>query len=172
MEKTAWKLQFYFCAKDRKKFGDPGRMRGPGRRSDEVAVGDGFGHGKIGVRAAGLCDVGANGGIGTALLPFQYAGGSENLSGVTDRGDGFIGLGKMANEFDDTRIEANVFGCAAAGENQGVVVFGFDLVESGVESEIVTALFGIGLIPFEIMNRGANEFTGFFAGANRVNSVA
>jgi len=66
-------------------------MRGPRRRSNEIPVGDRFGHGQIDVRAPGLCDIGANGGISAALLPFQYAGGGENLRGVTDGGDGFVG---------------------------------------------------------------------------------
>src|SRR6266403_3246961 len=99
MQKMAWRLQLYFRAEDRKKFGEPGRMRGPRRRSNEIAVGDGFGHGQIDVRAAGPCDIGANCGISAALLPFQYTGSSENLRAVTDRGDGFIGLGKVANDF-------------------------------------------------------------------------
>jgi hypothetical protein len=99
MQKVVWKLKFYFRAEDRKKFGQPGRMRGPRRRSNEIAVGDGFGNGQIDVRAAGLCDIGANRWISTALLPIQYAGSSENLRGVTDRGDGFVGLGKVANDF-------------------------------------------------------------------------
>src|SRR6266850_406581 len=116
--KKAWKLQFYSRAEDRKEFGEPCRMRGPGRGGDEVAVGYGFGHSEIDIRAAGLCDVGANGWISTALLPFEHAGRGENLRGVTDRGDGFVGLGKVANEFDDARIEANVFRRAAARENQ------------------------------------------------------
>src|SRR6267142_4567802 len=99
MQKMAWRLQLYFRAEDRKKFGEPGRMRGPRRRCNEIAVGDGFGHGQIDVRAPGLRDIWAHRWIRAALLPFQYSGGSENLRGVTDRGDGFIGLRKVANDF-------------------------------------------------------------------------
>src|SRR6267378_4940192 len=167
-----WKLQFYFRAEDRKKFGEPGRMRGPGRRGDEVAVGDGFGHGKIDVGAACLRDVGANGGIRTALLPSQHTGGSQNLRGVTDSGDGFVSLGKVANDLDDTRIEPNVFGCAAAREDKRVIFFRLDLVKCGVQREIVASLFGVGLVAFEIMDGGANELTRLFARANSVNGVA
>src|SRR5712692_6759280 len=172
MQKTAWKLQFYFRAEDLKKFREPGRMRGPGRSGNEVALGDGFGHGKVDVRAAGLRDVGANGGIRTAPLPFQYAGGSQNLRRVTDRGDGFVGLGKVADDLNDTRIEANVFRSAPARENERVILFRLDLVKCGVQREIVAALLGVGLIPFEIMDSGANELTGLFARANSVNVVA
>src|SRR5882762_7358095 len=98
MQRTACKLRFYFRSQDRKEFGEPGWMRGPGWRGDEVAVGDGIGHGKIDVGAAGLRDFRANGRIRAALLPIQYAGGSENLRGVTDRGNGFLGLGKVMND--------------------------------------------------------------------------
>src|SRR5882724_2720934 len=146
-------------------------MRGPGCRGDEIAVGDGFGHGEIDVGTAGLCDVWADGRIGAALLPFQDTSRGEDLRGVTDRRDGFVGLGKVVNDFDDTRIEANIFGCAATGEDESVVLFGLDLVERGVESEIVTALFGVGLLAFEIMDSGSNELTGFLARANSVNRV-
>src|SRR6266403_5022658 len=172
MQETAWKSQFYFRAEDHKEFSEPGRMRGPGRRGDEVAVGDGFGHGEIDVRAAGLCDIGANRGVRTALLPLQYAGGSENLRGVTNRRDGLVGLGKVANDFYDSRIQTDVFGCAAARENERVIFFRLNLLKCGVQREIVPSLFGVGLIPFEIMDSGANELTGLFAWAHSVNGVA
>src|SRR5882724_5064207 len=146
-------------------------MRGPGWRGDEIAVGNGFGHGEIDVGTACLCDVGTDGRIGAALLPFQDACCGKDLRGVADGGNRLIGLGKVVNDFDDTRIEANIFGCAATGEDESVVLFGLDLVERGVESEIVTALFGVGLIPFEIMDSGSNELTGFLARANSVNRV-
>jgi len=75
----------------------------------------------------------------------------------------------MLNDFDDTRIEANVFRGAAAGENQRVILFRLDLIKCGVQREIVPALLRIGLIPFEIMDGRANELTGLFARANSVN---
>src|SRR5229473_723126 len=78
----------------------------------------------------------------------------------------------MLNDFDDTRIEANVFRRAAARENQRVILFRLDLIKCGVQREIVAALLRIGLIPFEIMDGGANELTGLFARANSVNGVA
>src|SRR6267142_2854385 len=172
MQKKAWKLQFYFRAEDRKKFREPGRMRGPGRRSDEVAVGDGIGHGEIDVDAAGLGDVGADGGIGAALFPLKHASGGEDLRGMTDGGNRLAPFGKVANDFDDTRIEANVFRRPSTWKDEGVILFSLDLVESGVESKIVSALFGVGLVAFEIMDGGANELTGLFSRANRVNGVA
>src|SRR5258708_21666277 len=78
----------------------------------------------------------------------------------------------MAYEFDDARDEADVFRSAASGKYEGTVIFGFDLVKRGVESEIVAALFGIGLIAFEIVNGGADMLTGFFPRADRVDRMA
>src|SRR6267142_3269677 len=143
-------------------------MRGPGWRGDEIAVGDGFGHGEIDVGTAGLCAVGTDGRLDAALLPFPDACCGKDLRGVADGGNRLIGLGKVVNDFDDTRIEANIFGCAATGEDESVVLFGLDLVERGVESEIVTALFGVGLVAFEVMYGGADGFAGLFAGADGV----
>ena len=147
-------------------------MRGPGRRGDQVAVGDGFRHGQVDVRAASLADVGTNGGIGTALFPFEDSRGGEDLRGVADGCDGFVGLGVVVDDFDHAWDEADVFGGTTAGENQGVVVFGPDLVERAIESEIVAALFGVGLVAFEIVDRGADGFAGFFSGAHRMDGMA
>jgi len=122
-------------------------MRGPGWGADEIAVNDGFGHGEIDVGATGLGDIGANGGIGAAFFASNDVCSSKDLSGVADGSDGFVRLGEVANDFDDARVEANVFGSAAAGEDEGVVVFGLDLIERGVENEIVAALFGVGWSP-------------------------
>src|SRR5947207_9069942 len=122
-------LEFDARAEDGKEFGEPGGMRGPGRRGDQVAVGHGFRHGQVDVRAASLADVGTNGGIGTALFPFEDSRGGEDLRGVADGCDGFVGLGVVVDDFDHAWDEADVFGGTTAGENQGVVVFGPDLVD-------------------------------------------
>src|SRR5258708_17657849 len=147
-------------------------MRGPGWGGDEVAVGDGFGHGEIDVGAAGLSDVRANGRVGAALFTSDDICSGKDLCGMTDGGDGLVSFGKVMNDFDDARVEAEVFGCTAAGDDEGVIVFGLDLVKSGVESEIVAALFGVGLVALEIMDGGADVVAGFFAGAHGVDSVA
>src|SRR6267143_6538216 len=131
-------------------------MRGPGWGGDEVAVNDGFGHGEIDVGASGLGDVGADRRIGAAFFASNNIGGGEDLSCVADGGDWSVRLGEVANDFDDSRVEANVFGSAATGEDEGVVVFGVDLVERGVESEIVAALFGVGLVALEIVDGRAD----------------
>src|SRR5712664_86605 len=167
-----WKLEFYFCAEDGEEFGEPGGMRGPCRGGDEIAVNDRFGHGEIDVGAASLRDVGTDGGIGAALFPSNDVCGGEDLSGVTDGSDGLIGFGKMMDDFDDAWVEAKVFGSAAPGEDEGIIVFGLDLVEGGVEREIVAALFGVGLVALEIVDGGADVVAGFFAGTDGMDGVA
>src|SRR5882762_7156990 len=85
-----WRLQFDSCAQDGKKLGEPCGMGGPSWRGDKVAVSNGLGHCQIDVRAAGLSDVGANGGIGAAFFSLQDASGSKDLGAVTDGRDGFV----------------------------------------------------------------------------------
>jgi len=87
-----WKSQFDFCAQDSEKLCEPGGVRGPGWRGNKVAVGNGLGHCQIDVRATGLGDVGANGGIGATLLTLQDASGGQDLRSVADRADRFASL--------------------------------------------------------------------------------
>src|SRR6267142_330094 len=105
-------------------------MRGPGWGGDEVAVNDGFGHGEIYVGATGLGDVGADGGIGAALFASNNLCSGEDLSGVTDGSDGFVRLGEVANDFDDARVEANVFGSV---DGAAHMVAGFFAGTDGVD---------------------------------------
>src|SRR5579863_5055325 len=147
-------------------------MGWPGGAGDQVAVGDGVGHFYWGVGGAGVFDFWSAGGIGAEAFAFDDAGGGENLRAVAERGDGFIVFGEMADEFEDFGIEAQIFGGAATGDYQRVVGFGMDFGEGGVEREIVAALFGVGLIAFEIVNGGADVLAGFFVGADGVDGVA
>ncbi len=78
----------------------------------------------------------------------------------------------MVDDFDDAWDEADVFRSTTAGNDEGVVVFGFDLVKRGIEGEIVAALFGVGLVAFEIVDGGADVVAGFFAGTDGVDGMA
>ena len=91
---------------------------------------------------------------------------------MADGGDGFIGLCELLDDLDDFRIEAKIFGRAASGDHESVVGFRFDGVEGGVQGEIVAALFGVGLVTFEIVNTRGDELAGFFAGTHGVDGVA
>jgi hypothetical protein len=91
---------------------------------------------------------------------------------MAERGYGLIGFRKVADDFEDFRFRAQIFGGAASGDYEGVVIFGTNFRESGVQREIVAGLFGVGLIAFEIMNGGAHELAGFFVGTSGVNGMA
>jgi hypothetical protein len=99
--KCVQKSELDLCAEDDEEFGEPCRMRGPGGGGDEVAVGDGLGHGETDVGAAGERNVRGGGRIGAALFPLEDTGGGEDLRGVADGGDGFVGFREMVNDFDD-----------------------------------------------------------------------
>jgi hypothetical protein len=78
----------------------------------------------------------------------------------------------MANDFEDARIQSEIFRSATAGNNESVIVSGLGALKSGVQRKIVATLFGVGLVAFEIVNGGANGFTGFLAGTDGVHVVA
>src|SRR5579863_2997733 len=86
-------------------------------------------------------------------------------------GDGLFRGCKMTNDLQYTRIQAQVFGRAATRNDQGVVVFGFGVLEGGVESKVMAALFGVGLVAFEIVDGGAYGFAGRLAGADSIHRV-
>src|SRR5580693_6660183 len=166
------KLRLYLRAQDAEELCEPGVQRGPGRAGDEVAVNEGFGHGQTYVGAASESNVRTGGRVCTALLSLEDVGYGENLRGVADGGEGFVGLRKMMDDFDDAWVEAKVFGRAAARDDEGVIVFRLDVVEGGIESEIVAALLCICLIAFEIVDAGGNDVAGFFTGTDSMDGVA
>ena len=159
-------------AEDREKLCQPRGMRRPGWRGNQVAVGHGVGHSQVHERASGARDIGRDSRVTAAAAPLENARRGENLRGVTNRGDGLVGAYEVANDFKDARIQANVFRSAAAGKKQSVVGVGLNVVERGVESEVVAAFFAVGLIAFEVVDRGANELAGFLSGAAGVNLMA
>jgi hypothetical protein len=145
---------------------------GPGGAGDEHAVGDGLVHGEVDEGAFGEADFGGGAGVGAALFAFEGIGGGEELGAVAYRGDGLFGFVEVANDVENLWIEADVFDGAAAGDEEAVVGFGFDFVERGVELEIVAEFFGVALVAFEIVDAGADELAGLFAGADGVDGMA
>src|SRR4051812_39517742 len=91
---------------------------------------------------------------------------------MADGGNRFSGIEEVPDRFDDVGIEAQIFRRAAAGDDEGIVIFGPYAVESGVQREVMAAFFGIGLVAFEIMNGGGYRLAGFLAGADSVDRVA
>jgi hypothetical protein len=166
------KLRLNLGAEDAEELGEPGVERGPGRAGDEIAVNEGVGHGQTYVGAASESNVWTGGRVCTALLSPEDVRDGENLRGVADGGEGFVGFRKVMDDFDDAWVEAKVFGRAAARDDEGVIVFRLDVVEGGVESEIVAALLCIRLIAFEIVDAGGNDVAGFFTGTDSMDGVA
>ena len=72
----------------------------------------------------------------------------------------------MADDVEDARCQPEVFGCAAPGYDECIVGRFVDFSEGRVQAEIVAALLAVGLFAFEIVNRGGDGVTGFFAGAD------
>jgi hypothetical protein len=63
-------------------------------------------------------------------------------------------------------------GAPATGDHQRVVVFGGDLVERGVQAEIVPWFFAVGLIAFKIVNGGSDYIASLLVRAHRVHRMA
>jgi len=55
---------------------------------------------------------------------------------MANRGYGFLRRGEVTHYFQDARIQSDVFGSAAAGKQQGVVVLLFDLVERSISEKL------------------------------------
>src|SRR5207302_8680860 len=165
-------LHFDFCAQEAQQLGKPRVERRPSRTRDKVTVDKGIGHREIDVRAASDSNVRSGGRIGAALLPLQDSCRGQNLRCMANGGDRLIGLREVADDYDDTWIEANVFRRPATGDDESVVLFGLDLVESSVERKIVATFFGVGLITFEIVDAGGNDVSGFFARTDGMDGVS
>ena len=75
---------------------------------------------------------------------------------MADRGDGLAAVREMAHDFQHARVEPQVLRRAPAGDDQRVVVLLADLIERGVEREVVARLLGVGLVALEVVDRGAD----------------
>ncbi len=93
-------------------------MGGPGGAGDEVAVGDGVGDVEGDEDGAGEFDLGGAGGVGVDALARDDAGGGQKLRAVAESGDGLVGFGEVADDLEDARVEAQVLGRAAAGDDE------------------------------------------------------
>jgi hypothetical protein len=158
--------------KDVEELSEPRGMRRPCGGCNKFAVGDGFGYLKRDEGSAGQFDLGGAGGICAQAFSCKYPGGGEKLRAVTESGNWFTGAVEVTDDFKHTRIETQIFGRAAARDYESVVVCRLDVVEGGVENEVVARLFGIGLIALEVVNGGANTVAGFLVRADRVYGVA
>jgi hypothetical protein len=151
---------------------EPCGMRRPCGTCNKFAVCNGFVDLKRDEGSSGQFDLGGAGRICTQAFSGKDPSGGEKLRAVAERCDGLVGAVEVTNDLEYARIEAEIFGCSATGYDKRVIVFGLDVVEGGVENEVVAGLFGIGLIAFEVVNGGANTVAGSFVGTDRVYGVA
>src|SRR5208283_646233 len=149
---SCWSLELDARAEHREELGKPRGVGGPRGCRDQIAVDDSFGHGYVGESTASLRYVWRNSRITTALLPFQNAGSGQDLRAVTDCGYRLICGGEVTDDLQHAGIRT-------------------DVIEGGVEGEVVAALFRVGLVAFEIMDRRADYIAGFLAWANGVDGM-
>jgi len=91
---------------------------------------------------------------------------------VADRGDRLARLGKVAGDLDDARVQANILRGAPAGQDERVVLLRLDLVEGGVEREVVPGLLQVGLLGLEIVDGGRDLVPGPLVRTDGVDRVS
>jgi len=146
-------------------------MGRPSGRRHQITIGGGAVDGDVGVGAAGETDLRRAGRIGRDGAAADDVGGGEDLGAVADRGDRLGGRGELLDQGDDAGVEAQIFGRATAGDDEGVVAGGGGR-EGGVDREVVAALLRIGLLALEVVDRGGDAVARVLAGADGVDAVA
>src|ERR1035437_6119861 len=152
-------------SEESKKLLQPCHVRGPRRAGDVVAVGKGIFERQADEGAAGERHLRSARRVRADLAALEHAGGSENLRCVADGGDGLARRIEVPDDGQDLLVQSQVLRRAPAGVDQRVVIIGLDLREGRVEREVVAALFRVGLIALEVVDRGADLLAGLFAGA-------
>ena len=126
-------------AKHGQELGQPGRMRGPGRRGHQIAVGMGLIDGDLGIGAARQPHLGRAGRIGRAGASLQDAGGRSSCAPWHTAAIGFSPGRRPARYPVPCRSGAGI-PARGAGNHQPCVGRGLDAVEVVVQREIVAAL--------------------------------
>ena len=127
--------------KDLEELGKKGGMCWPRGRGDEVPIGDRLGDFERNESRSGEFDLWSTGRVGIDAFPGDDAGGGEDLGTMTVGGDGLVGAVEVTNDLEYSGIEAEILGRATSRYNETVVVFVMDVVEGGVESEVMAWLF-------------------------------
>jgi hypothetical protein len=83
----AVRLRFDLRPEHGEKLPDPGRVRGPRRRRDDVAVGDRLGHLQLDVGSAGESHFGRDRRVAVDALALDHARRGQNLRAMADAGD-------------------------------------------------------------------------------------
>ena len=80
-------------------------------------------------------------------------------------------LGEALSTIEEKQPVADLADHADGAVVGGVVVGFVDGVERGIELEVVSSLFAVGLLPLEIMHGGRDRIARLLVGANRVHFV-
>ena len=91
---------------------------------------------------------------------------------MTDRGDRFVLVGEVFDDFDHTLIQPQVLRRAAAGKHNRIVFLFDDPAKVGGDAQVMSAFFAIGLLAFKVMNRRGDRVPGLLVWANGGNLVA
>ncbi|SIT42961.1 conserved hypothetical protein [Paraburkholderia ribeironis] len=159
-------------AQQHEKLAQPLRMRRPRRRGDEIGVGDRGVDRDVGILAARQFHFGRTGRVGRNALAADHVGGGQQLRRVADGGDRLARFGELAHHVDHFGIEPQILRCAAAGDRQRVVLARIDVVERCIEREMMSGLFGVGLVAFKIVDRGLDALARFLVRTDRVDHMA
>src|SRR5208282_5578104 len=97
---------------------------------------------------------------------------SEDLRGVANRGYRLIGAEEVLHSLDYLRVHPEIFRRPASWYDKRVIRRRVDLVEGCIQGEVVTALFAVGLLALEIMDRCRNLPACLFVRTDGVNGVS
>ena len=79
---------------------------------------------------------------------------------------------EFLDNLDDTRVQADIFRCASAGDEKTGIVSRVNSIEISCQGEIVARLLRIGLITEEIVNCSSDRLAGLLVRADSINLIA
>ena len=95
----------------------------------------------------------------------------QHLDAVADGEDRLVGLVEVPDHRLHALVDADIFGAAAAGDIDRVVVGGLGLREGPGQNVIVAELLGVGLVALEIVQRGPHDRAGLLVRADDMDGV-
>ena len=91
---------------------------------------------------------------------------------MADREDRLVVLMEVAKDLLHPLVDADIFRASSAGDIDGVIVGRIDLREGLGHMVVVADLLGIGLVPFEVVQRGVQAIARLLVGADDIDLVA
>ena len=124
-------------------------MSGPGWSRDQVPVNMHAVDGRFDISSASEFHFRATCSVRSAASTLKQVCGSQQLNSVTDRGDGFSVFSELPDNIQYLLVKTQVLGSTASRQQQGAVVSGVYIIESGIEREVMPWFFCVSLIAFE-----------------------